>query len=114
MSTQEVCIFLKNYATCQHIVLFLYVCKQTFHISWVRISQKLNAINPESIRSCDSRTNPNSLQSKSKTSGLSSASRKKTTAELLFQQSQERFERKCKLLEKKEVFSIKKRKRKHY
>ena len=55
----------------------------------MRISQKLNAINPESIRSCDSRTNPNSLQSKSKTSGLSSASRKKTNAELLFQQSQE-------------------------
>ena len=80
----------------------------------MRISQKLNAINPESIRSCDSRTNPNSLQSKSKTSGLSSASRKKANAELLFQQSQERFERKCKLLEKKEVFSIKKRKRKHY
>ena len=25
----------------KHIQLFLYVCKQTFHVSWVRVSQKV-------------------------------------------------------------------------
>ena len=39
--THEVGIFLKKQATFYHILLFQYVCKQTFHISPVRLSRKL-------------------------------------------------------------------------
>ena len=38
--TREVYKFLKMYANFLYILLFLNVCKQTFHISYVRISQK--------------------------------------------------------------------------
>ena len=38
---REVCKFLKKQANFQHILLFPNVCKQAFHISHVRISQKL-------------------------------------------------------------------------
>ena len=40
----EVCKFLKNYANFYLILLFLNVCKQTFHISHVRISQNLKGV----------------------------------------------------------------------
>ena len=46
----EVCIFLKKYVTFWYIVLFLFVCKQAFHMSWVRISQKINGVIMKNLR----------------------------------------------------------------
>ena len=40
----EVCKFLKKQANFQHILLFLNVCKQTFRISHVRISQNAKGV----------------------------------------------------------------------
>ena len=36
--------FLKKWVNFQHILLFLNVCKQTFHISHQRIFQKLKGV----------------------------------------------------------------------
>ena len=41
---REVCKFLKKLGNFLHILLFLNVCKQTFHISHVRISQKVEDV----------------------------------------------------------------------
>ena len=41
---REVCKFLKKQAKFQHILLFQNVCKQTFHISYVRISQNVEVV----------------------------------------------------------------------
>ena len=41
--TREVCKFLKKWAHFYYILLFLNICKQTFQISHVRISQKLKS-----------------------------------------------------------------------
>ena len=40
----EVCKFLKKWAIFYHILLFLNVCKQTFHISHVCRSQKVKGV----------------------------------------------------------------------
>ena len=42
--TREVCKFLKKWANFYLILLFLNVCKQTFHISHVHISQKVKGV----------------------------------------------------------------------
>ena len=42
---REVCKFLKKQVNFYHILLFLNVCKQTFHISDVRKSQKVEHFN---------------------------------------------------------------------
>ena len=42
--SRKVCIFLRKYANFQQILLFLYACKQIFHISYVRITQKVNDV----------------------------------------------------------------------
>ena len=42
--TCEVCIPFKNLATFQHIILFVYICKQTCHMSRVSISQKVDGV----------------------------------------------------------------------
>ena len=42
--TREVCKFLKNLANFYLIQLFLNVCKQTFHISHARTSQKVKGV----------------------------------------------------------------------
>ena len=61
----------------------------------------------KSVRSSNSETSLNNSQSKSKTSSSSwSASRKRTKAELLLQQSQERFERKWILLERQKSLKL--------
>ena len=45
--TCEVCIFLKNYPNFKHILLFLCVCKQPFHISSAHISKtKMSCVKP--------------------------------------------------------------------
>ena len=41
---REVCKFLKQQANFLHILLFLNVSKQTFHISQVRIFQNIKAV----------------------------------------------------------------------
>ena len=49
---REVCKFLKKYANFYHVLLFLNVCKQAFHISHVRVSQKVKSVlmwNPQQI-----------------------------------------------------------------
>ena len=48
--TREVYIFLKKKATISNIVLSLYFCKQAFHKSQVRMSQKLNSVIMRNLR----------------------------------------------------------------
>ena len=48
--TREVCKFLKNKANFQYILSFRNVCKQTFHISHVRISQKVKGVTMTNLR----------------------------------------------------------------
>ena len=42
--SREVCKFLKKLANFQHILLFLYVCKQTFHMTHMSISQNVKGV----------------------------------------------------------------------
>ena len=44
LSAREVCKFLKNQANFQNILLFLNVCKESFHITHVCISQKVKYV----------------------------------------------------------------------
>ena len=47
---REVCKFLKKQANFYLILLFVNVCKQTFHISHVRISQNVKGVLMRNIR----------------------------------------------------------------
>ena len=44
ISAREVCKILKKWANFEHVLLFLYVCKQSFHISHMRLSQKVKGV----------------------------------------------------------------------
>ena len=41
---REVCKFLEQWVDFKHILLFLNICKQTFHISHARISQEVKGV----------------------------------------------------------------------
>ena len=73
----------------------------------LNVKEKIQNYISSYIRSSNSGTSLNNSESKSKTSSSSSSpSRKRTKAESLLQQSQERFERKCMLLERQKPLEL--------
>ena len=48
--THEVGVFLKKWAIFEHILLLLYIFKQTFHMSQVRISQNVTGVIMRNLR----------------------------------------------------------------
>ena len=41
---REVCKFLKKYANFYLILFFVHICKETFHISHIRVSQNVKGV----------------------------------------------------------------------